>query len=53
MGWIVLGLVCLGLSFLVVITLLRISREEDRTARHTQKFIDPYADVTITRHGTG
>jgi hypothetical protein len=53
MGSIVLGLVCVGLGFLFVLTLMRISDEEDRTARHTHKNIDPFADVTITRQGAG
>jgi hypothetical protein len=47
-----LGLVCLVLGVLFVLVLMRISREEDRTARHTQRAIDPYADVTITRNRT-
>ena len=49
MGWIILGLVGSGLGLLLVLTLVRIAGEEDRAARHTQRRLDPYAEVTNTR----
>jgi hypothetical protein len=36
---------------LFVMVLLRIAGDSDRAARHAQKKVDPYADVTITRSG--
>jgi hypothetical protein len=51
MDWILLGIVGWVLCLLVVLILLRIAGDEDRAARHTQKSIDPYSDVTITRSG--
>ena len=49
LSWIVLGLVGWALGFLVVMVLMRMAGEQDRAARHEQKRIDPYSDVTITR----
>jgi hypothetical protein len=50
-NWIVLGLVAWALGLLVVLTLVRVAGRADRAARHEQKRIDPYSDVTITRSG--
>ena len=52
-GWIVLGLVGWGLGLVVVLTLFRMSGDQDRAARHEQKRLDPYSDVTITHSGDG
>ena len=49
MSWIVLGLVGFGLSTLIVIALMRMAGEGDRKARHAQRRMDPFSDVTITR----
>ena len=49
MSWIILGLIGCGLVTLVVIALMRIAAEGDRTARHAQRRLDPFSDVTITR----
>ena len=49
--WILLGLVAWVLGMLFVMVLMRIAGDSDRAARHTQKKVDPYADVTITRGG--
>jgi hypothetical protein len=49
MIWIVLGLVGCGLSTLVVIVLMRMAGEGDRTARHAQRRMDPFSEITITR----
>ena len=51
MGWILLGLVGWGLILLFVLTLMRVAGDEDHNARHAQKDLDPYSDVTITRSG--
>jgi hypothetical protein len=50
-GWILLGVVGWGLGIVFVLTLFRMSAEQDRAARHEQKRLDPYSDVTITRAG--
>ena len=50
-GWIALGLVGWGLGLVVVLALFRMSGDQDRAARHEQKRLDPYSDVTITRVG--
>ena len=51
LSWIMLGLVGWALGLLFVLALMRMSGDEDRAARHQQKQIDPYSDVTITRSG--
>ena len=52
-GWIVLGLVGWGFGLLVTLALFRMSGDQDRNARHEQKRMDPYSDVTITQTGSG
>ena len=51
--WIVLGLVGWGLGLMIVLTLFRMAGDQDRAARHEQKRLDPYSDVTITHTGEG
>jgi hypothetical protein len=51
-SWIVLGIVGWGLGIVFVLTLFRMSSDQDRAARHEQKRLDPYSDVTITRAGS-
>ena len=51
LGWILLGLVGWALGLVVVLALLRMASDQDRAARHVQKRLDPYSDVTITRAG--
>jgi hypothetical protein len=51
LSWILLGLVGWALGLVVVLALFRMSGDQDRAARHEQKRLDPYSDVTIT--GTG
>jgi hypothetical protein len=50
-SWILLGIVGWGLGIVFVLTLFRMSGDQDRAARHEQKRLDPYSDVTITRAG--
>jgi hypothetical protein len=52
LSWIMLGLVGWALGFLFVLALMRMASDQDRAARHQQKRIDPYSNVTITRYGT-
>jgi hypothetical protein len=51
LNWIVLGLVGWGLALVVILAIFRMSGDQDRAARHAQKRLDPYSDVTITRTG--
>ena len=52
LSWILLGLVGWALGLVVVFALMRMAGDQDRAARHEQKQLDPYSDVTITNHGT-
>jgi hypothetical protein len=51
--WIVLGLVGWALGFLFVMILMRMAGNEDRAARHEEKLLDPFSDVSITQTGAG
>ena len=51
--WILLGVIAWVLGVLFVLILMRMAGKQDRTARHTQMDIDPFAEVTITRTGIG
>ena len=51
MWLILLGLVLWGLGILFVIILFRMAANEDRAARHAEKMLDPFSDVTVTRPG--
>lgn len=51
LSWILLGLVCWALGFMFVLVLMRMAGDQDRTARHEEKRMDPYSDVAITRFG--
>ena len=53
LGWFVLGIVGWAFGLLVVLTLFRMSGDQDRAARHEEKRLDPYSDVTITQFGSG
>jgi hypothetical protein len=48
-GWILLGLVVWALGSIFGYALLKMSRDQDRAARHEEKSILPDSDVTITR----
>jgi hypothetical protein len=49
LSWILLGIVGWTLGVLFVLVLVRMAGDQDRAARHEQKRLDPYSDVTITR----
>jgi hypothetical protein len=53
LSWIVLGLVGWVFGLLVLLALMRMASDQDRAARHEQKRIDPFSDVTITQFGNG
>ena len=47
------GVVGWTLGLVVVLALFRMSGDQDRAARHTEKRLDPFSDVEITQNGTG
>ena len=47
-GWILLGVVIWALGSVFVFALLSMARDQDRAARHAERRIVPYSDVTIT-----
>ena len=49
LGWILLAIVGWLLGLLFVLVLMRMAGDQDRAARHEQKRLDPYSEVTITR----
>ena len=51
LAWIMLGAMGWLLGLLFVLVLMRMAGDQDRAARHEQKRIDPYSDVTVTRSG--
>ena len=53
LSWIMLGFVGWALGLVLVLALFRMAGDQDRAARHEQKRLDPYSDVTITRAGEG
>jgi hypothetical protein len=53
LDWILLGLVVWALGALVALILLRMAGDQDRAARHAEKSLVPYSDVTITRTAAG
>jgi hypothetical protein len=49
--WVLLGLVGWALALVFVLVLMRMAGHQDRAARHEQKRLDPFSDVTITKAG--
>ena len=49
--WIMIVLVVWFIGALVAIVLVRMAGDQDRAARHMEKAISPFSDVTITHHG--
>ena len=47
--WILLGLFGWALALFFVLILMWMARAQDRAARHEQKNIYPFSDVTITK----
>ena len=50
---IVLALVGWALVLLGVLVLMRMISDQDRVARHQEKLLDPFSEVTITQFGNG
>lgn len=51
--WILLALCGWALGLAFVLALIKMSGDHDRAARHEQKRLDPYSDVTTTQTGNG
>ena len=51
--WIVLGLLAWVLVSLVVLVIFRMSGDNHRAARHLERQLSPFTEVTITRAGEG
>ena len=50
---ILLGLIGWAFGFAIVLSLFRMSGDQDRAARHAEKRMNPFSDVEITQNGTG
>jgi hypothetical protein len=50
---IVLVVIGWALALLGVLVLMRMSGDQDRNARHAEKVLIPYSDVTITHFSNG
>ena len=50
-GWIVWIAIVWVLGALVAVILLRMAGDQDRAARHLEKELSPFSDVTITQTG--
>lgn len=49
--WVLLAIAGIALLSVLIYTLLRMSGDQDREARHAEKELIPHSDVTITHHG--
>jgi uncharacterized membrane protein len=50
-GWIALVIVFWALGMSVVIILMRMAGDQDRAARHSEKELFPFSDVSVTGMG--
>jgi len=51
LSWILLGLIGWALGLLLLLVLMRMAKAQDRAARHSQKNLDSFTEVTITQLG--
>jgi len=51
--WIAVGLVFWIVGFGFLMALMRMASDEDRSARHVEKQLDPFSDVPVTQYGNG
>ena len=49
LNWILFGLTCCAFGLVLLMALMEVAGREDRAARHHEKRMDPWSDVTITR----
>jgi hypothetical protein len=50
-GWITIAVIALGISWLVTFALLKMADDNDRAARHAERKLIPFSDVTVTQAG--
>ncbi len=50
-GWITIAAIAVGISWLVTFTLLKMADDNDRAARHAERELIPFSDVTVTQAG--
>ena len=50
-GWITIALIAVGICWLVTFTLLKMADDNDRAARHAERKLIPFSDVTVTQAG--
>jgi hypothetical protein len=50
---ILLGIAGWVLGLVIVLALFRMSGDQDRAARHSEKLLNPFSDVEITQNGQG
>ena len=51
LNWILFGLAGYAFGLVLLMALMEMARREDRAARHHEKRMAPWSDVTITRYG--
>jgi hypothetical protein len=49
--WLLFGLACCAFGLVLLMALMEMAGREDRAARHHEKCIAPWSDVTITQFG--
>lgn len=50
-GWMTLVALAVVIGWLVTFTLLKIADDNDRAARHAERELIPFSDVTVTQAG--
>ncbi len=52
-GILIVGFIAIGIVLVFLYALLKIASDNDRAARHAEKKLIPFSDVTVTHTGTG
>ena len=50
-GLLTIAMVAVGLGWLVTFVLLKMADDNDRAARHAERELVPFSDVTVTQAG--
>ena len=50
-GWITIAALAVAIAWLVTFTLLKMADDNDRAARHAEREMIPFSDVTVTQTG--
>lgn len=51
-GIVIVGFIAIGIVLVFLYALLKMARDNDRAARHAEKKLIPFSDVTVTHTGT-